>query len=317
LTLLTGKIPEGGLIDGPAYSRIYNSLRGLSLLRPDSYAPFQGGKVVYHDDIGDYSTNEPTMDGTASLSFYLSTLEKEGLKQAAEKESASVTDQNGAIVRKDITRKEIYLVFSADEYGDGMEYILNVLAQNNAEGSFFLTGNFLRNPIFSKTVNRIISEKHYIGPHSDKHLLYNDWEERDSLLVTRADFTADLKANYKELEKKKADLSGTKYFLAPYEWYNSAIAEWTAGLGAKLINFTPGSGTSADYTTPDMTNYRSSVLLFDRLKSFEASDPHGLNGAIILIHPGTHPDRTDKFYKKLDEIIKYFSSKGYSFNKLQ
>ena len=30
--------------------------------------------MVYHDDAGDYSTNEPTMDGTASLIYYLSSL---------------------------------------------------------------------------------------------------------------------------------------------------------------------------------------------------------------------------------------------------
>ncbi|HEX9202963.1 MAG TPA: hypothetical protein VF964_03290, partial [Vicinamibacteria bacterium] len=29
-------------------------------------APFQDARAVYHDDVGDYSTNEPTMDGTAS-----------------------------------------------------------------------------------------------------------------------------------------------------------------------------------------------------------------------------------------------------------
>ena len=43
---------------------------------PDEYAEFNNGKAVYHDDIGDYATNEPTMDGTASLSFYLASLEK-------------------------------------------------------------------------------------------------------------------------------------------------------------------------------------------------------------------------------------------------
>ena len=29
-------------------------------------APFQDEMAVYHDDVKDYSTNEPTMDGTAS-----------------------------------------------------------------------------------------------------------------------------------------------------------------------------------------------------------------------------------------------------------
>ena len=31
-------------------------------------------EAVYHDDWADYSTNEPTMDGTASLVFSLSAL---------------------------------------------------------------------------------------------------------------------------------------------------------------------------------------------------------------------------------------------------
>lgn len=62
---LTQKEVPGGLVDGPVYSSIFNSLKGLHLSNPDEFAAFQNKYVVYHDDIGDYSTNEPTMDGTA------------------------------------------------------------------------------------------------------------------------------------------------------------------------------------------------------------------------------------------------------------
>ena len=55
----------GGLVDGPVYSSIFKSLKGLHLNEPDEFETFQNNYVVYHDDIGDYSTNEPTMDGTA------------------------------------------------------------------------------------------------------------------------------------------------------------------------------------------------------------------------------------------------------------
>jgi len=315
LTALRGKIPEGGLIDGPVFSRIYNGLIGVTLLQPDLYSEFQNGKVVYHDDIGDYSTNEPTMDGTADLTIYLSALENEGVRQSGNL-SDDIIDENGAIIRKDPGKKEIFLLFSADEYGDGFDHILSVLSKHNAGASFFLTGNFLRNPGFSSVVRRIISDGHFLGPHSDRHLLYASWEKRDSLLVTRDLFQTDLLQNYRELKKENATREKTLYYLPPYEWYNSAIASWTADLGAELINFTPGTGTNADYTTPDMTNYRLSDELLARLKSFESTDPLGLNGALILIHPGTHPDRTDKFYHKLDEIIKYFTSKGYTFTRL-
>lgn len=59
------KVEVGGLNDGPIYASIYNKLIGLTLHQPDEFAEFQNEYVVYHDDIGDYSTNEPTMDGTA------------------------------------------------------------------------------------------------------------------------------------------------------------------------------------------------------------------------------------------------------------
>ncbi|HRF17332.1 MAG TPA: glycoside hydrolase family 9 protein, partial [Chitinophagaceae bacterium] len=58
---------DGGLIDGPVYTSIYKGLIGITLYQPDEYAAFQSDLAVYHDDYGDYSTNEPTMDGTASL----------------------------------------------------------------------------------------------------------------------------------------------------------------------------------------------------------------------------------------------------------
>lgn len=62
---LARKQVPGGLVDGPIYTSIYQSLKGITLTHEDAYAPFQSGYVVYHDDIGDYATNEPTMDGTA------------------------------------------------------------------------------------------------------------------------------------------------------------------------------------------------------------------------------------------------------------
>lgn len=62
---LTRQEVPGGLLDGPVYATIFASLRGLKLNEADEFAAFQNPYVVYHDDIGDYSTNEPTMDGTA------------------------------------------------------------------------------------------------------------------------------------------------------------------------------------------------------------------------------------------------------------
>ncbi|MEP6990973.1 MAG: glycoside hydrolase family 9 protein [bacterium] len=64
----------GGLLDGPVYRTIFGNLKGIALHDADEYARFNTGRIVYHDDIGDYSTNEPIMDGTANLTWLLSAL---------------------------------------------------------------------------------------------------------------------------------------------------------------------------------------------------------------------------------------------------
>ena len=87
-------------------------------------------------------------------------------------------------------------------------------------------------------------------------------------------------------------------------------------MGLTLVNFTPGTGTNADYTTPDMENYRPSDYLIQRLASFEENSPWGLKGALVLIHPGTAPERTDALWLRLGEIIDYYKEKGYTFNRL-
>ncbi len=62
---LTRRPVRGGVVDGPVYERIFKSLKGVAITEPDPLVAFQG-QAVYHDDVQDYSTNEPTMDGTAS-----------------------------------------------------------------------------------------------------------------------------------------------------------------------------------------------------------------------------------------------------------
>lgn len=64
----------GGMVDGPVYRSIFQNLKGVALNEPDEYAPFNTGFIVYHDDMGDYSTNEPIMDGTANLTYLLAAM---------------------------------------------------------------------------------------------------------------------------------------------------------------------------------------------------------------------------------------------------
>ena len=72
----------GGLIDGPVYRSIFGNLRGIHLAEPDEFAPFNVGHIVYHDDVGDYSTNEPIMDGTANLTYLVGALARDARRAA-------------------------------------------------------------------------------------------------------------------------------------------------------------------------------------------------------------------------------------------
>jgi len=69
--VLTQRVVSGGLVDGPVSIHVYRNLKGLSLVDPDEFAAVQPALVVYHDDRGDYATNEPTMDGTADALYWL------------------------------------------------------------------------------------------------------------------------------------------------------------------------------------------------------------------------------------------------------
>ena len=60
-----------------------------------------------------------------------------------------------------------------------------------------------------------------------------------------------------------------------------------------------------------MKNYRSSEEIFQRIKDYEAKDPNGLNGFLLLLHIGTDPERTDKFYHRLNELIDFLKAKNY------
>jgi endoglucanase len=65
-TAILKRSVRGGLVDGPVARSVFGNLKGVTIREPDPLAAFQDERAVYHDDIYDYSTNEPTMDGTAS-----------------------------------------------------------------------------------------------------------------------------------------------------------------------------------------------------------------------------------------------------------
>ena len=306
--VINGDLTYGGLVDGPVYYTVFHERAAKSLTGADKYAPFNNGIAVYHDDLGDYASNEPTMDGTAGLTYYFGNMESKG---SALKGVKRVNDSQGAAVRVNPQEKRVYFIFSADTRFNGGPHILKTLEKNDVKGSFFLTGNCLRMEEHKELIEKIIADGHYVGGHSDNHLLYAPWEERATSLVSRDSLERDLLLNMAELEKFGIGADDARWFLPPYEYYNSDHVKWLENMGMKVMNLTPGTATAADYTTADMPNYRSSQTLINTLLEFEKNV--GLNGAIILIHPGIESGRPDPLYHRLGEIIKTLKKRGYSF----
>ncbi|MCH5222073.1 MAG: polysaccharide deacetylase family protein [Muribaculaceae bacterium] len=223
-------------------------------------------------------------------------------------------DAHGAVVRINPSEKKIFLIFSADSLFQGGETILRILKEENVKGSFFLTGNCLRLKEHEQLIRNIIDGGHYVGGHSDGHILYATWERRDSLIVTKEEIEQDIVRNIQELERFGVSKENSKWFLPPYEYYNRESVDITENLGYHVVNYTPGTVTPADYMSPKERNYKSSQVLIDMLYDFE--EANGLNGALLLIHPGPQPDRIDCLYDRLGEIIQHLKSKGYTFESL-
>ncbi len=195
--------------------------------------------------------------------------------------------------------------------------IRKTLRDQKVSGSFFFTGRFYRNPAFGPLITGLKADGHYLGGHSDEHLLYCDWVRRDSLLVTEKEFRKDLKNNYKRMKRFGIRRKDAGYFLPPYEWYNAAIAAWTNKAGFRLVNFSQGTRSTADYTYPEMgKSYRPSDEIYRSVMDYEKTSANGLNGFILLVHIGTDPRRTDKFYDSLDQLIADLKEKGYTFRRI-
>lgn len=231
------------------------------------------------------------------------------------KENPALIYSHGAVMRTDTTVKRIHLVFTGDEFADGGDVLRETLAKHGVKGSFFLTGNFYRNPEFETIIRGLHEDGHYLGAHSDRHLLYATWENRDSLLVTREEFLKDLLDNYAEMERFGIQKEDAPYYIPPYEWYNEEIARWTEDAGFILVNFSPGTYSNADWTIPELgRQYVSSDTIFARILRYE--EKNGLNGFILLTHIGAHPDRPDPFYFWMDDLISELKDRGYRFTLL-
>ena len=217
---------------------------------------------------------------------------------------------HGAAIRGDVTSNRMAVVFTGDELGEGTAAILDALKQHEVKGSFFVTGRFVRNSELQPQVKRMVAEGHYVGPHSDEHPLYAAWEKRGESLVTRDFFHRDIQRNIDGLRAIGALPKGEQVlFVPPYEWFNTDQVAWCRELGVELINFTPGSGSNRDYAPEGNPRFVASRAILRDILKYEANEPHGLNGFLLLMHLGS--GRKDAFHALLPQLLDELTTRGY------
>jgi len=229
----------------------------------------------------------------------------------ASQPAGAFTFDHGGIIRGDKSKKQLALIFTAGDFGDGSRHILDTLKKLNVKGAFFVTGAYVRRPEHAQYMRRMVAEGHYLGPHSDSHPLYCPWEDREKTLVTREFFERDLRKNIADLKAFGAMRSEPTYFIPPYEWFNNDQARWAREMGVTLFNFSPGTGSNRDYLPEGAKRFVSSKVIYDDILAYERKDPHGLNGFLLLLHLGA--DRKDKMYLLLETLIKELRARGYAF----
>ena len=229
---------------------------------------------------------------------------------------SGVSYEQGGIVRGPTDRKELALVFTGGDFGEGAGEILDALKQRQVHASFFVTGGFLDNPAHRPNLRRMVAEGHYLGPHSDAHLLYCPWEDRSRTLVSRDEFRRDLERNIDKLAAVGMAREQIRFFLPPYEWYNPQIVEWATEMQVVLVNFTPGTRSNMDYLPNDHPRFLASQAICQSILDYEASHADGLNGFILLLHVGTSPQRLDKMHPYVAPLMDELTKRGYRFRRI-
>ena len=152
------------------------------------------------------------MDGTASLSYLLSSLQKEGMKSRG-------LDRNeyayGGIVMP-CREESKFSRFTAADKSDGARHILEVLGKCDERFIFLHRRIYERFP----KLYRLCTMPTLRRLKRDAHLLYCAWENRDSTLVSQAQFEQDMLDVYARMRKSGIDVSRSNLFIPPYEYYN-------------------------------------------------------------------------------------------------
>ena len=181
-------------------------------------------------------------------------------------------------------KPELFLTFDDGPHPVQTAFVLDELKKYNAKATFFCIGkNVLDHPAIYR---RILEEGHAVGNHTQNHL--NGWKTKDTL--------------YLENIREAKNYIDSNLFRPPYGKMSGFQVNQLLQQGYKL-NTVMWTVLSADFDrslTPEQC--LQNVIL------------NSSRGAIIVFHDSEKAQERMRF--ALPEVLKYFSAKGFQFNKI-
>lgn len=183
-----------------------------------------------------------------------------------------------AIWQIDTKEKEVFFTFDDGPHPEVTPFILDVLKENNAKGTFFCVGeNILKYP---KVYERIILEGHQIGNHTFSH---NDGWDTNNF-------------SYLKSYLKCQELTKSTLFRPPY----GKISPQQYQVLKKRTKIIMWSILSGDFDK-DISNE----------KCYESVISNIENGSIIVFHDSEKAK--ERVCYALPRVVKNLKSQGYSF----
>jgi len=224
--------------------------------------------------------------------------------------------------RGSLAEKKIALTFDGGSSNNITNEILAILRAAKVKCTMFLTGKFIER--YPETVRQIVQDGHEVGNHTYSHPHLTTYAQNcrhDTRPgVTRELIQQELRRTA-ELFEKVTGKKMAPLWRAPYGECNAEICAWAAEIGYRQIDWTWGRDINENMDTLDWVantenpTYYSAEEIKAKILAFADKQPHGANGAIILMHLASQR-HSDYPHRKLPEIISGLRNKGYQLVKV-
>ncbi len=196
--------------------------------------------------------------------------------------------------RFSLAKKEIYLTFDDGPTPEITDFVLDQLKKHNAKATFFCIGkNTVNHP---EIFNRILSDKHSIGNHTQNHL--NGWKiPKDDYLENVLECENVISTEMEKSQISKLKSQNLKLFRPPYGKIRSSQAKEILKKGYKIIMW---DVLSADFDT----SISKEKCLDNVLKNTK-------NGSIIVFHDSIKAAEKLRFV--LPKVLEEFTKNRFTF----